>query len=173
MHPDRSHDFRDPTRVASWLPCSGDSVQISWLNHPGYRKCPSYLASELLSADVVDALLTGGSLRHPEVLVVRDGRPVDAKEFTTTRVVSDVEFPDVVRVDRALEFLKEGCTLILNLEKNVVRYFIRKRVDSTTRLTAQMNFTDQLHFDSADSLHANYFGREGQSDEPFAMLHQH
>ena len=100
--------------MASWLPRRGDSVQISWLDHPGYRKYPSSLADELLSADAVDALLTGGSLRHPEVLVVRDGRPVDAKEFTATRVVSDVEFPDVVRVDRALEFLKEGCTLILN-----------------------------------------------------------
>jgi hypothetical protein len=65
-----------------------------------------------------------------------------------------------------------GCTLIVDLEQNIVRYFIRKRVDNTSRLTAQLKFVEELHFDSGDSLRANYFGSAGQSSEPFAMLHR-
>ena len=56
-----------------------------------------------------------------------------------------------------------GCTLIVDLDQNIVRYLVRKRVDSTTRLTAQLNFTDALRFDSADSLRANYFGARGKA----------
>lgn len=65
-----------------------------------------------------------------------------------------------------------GCTLMVDLEKGVVRYFIRKRCDNSERLTAQQNFMSSLRADSGESARTNYFGSSVQGDEPFAALHR-
>ena len=61
-----------------------------------------------------------------------------------------------------------GCTLLVDLEENEVRYFVRKRVDSAARVEAQLNFQQSLR----DELRDTYFAGSLQEAEPFAMLHR-
>lgn len=64
-----------------------------------------------------------------------------------------------------------GCTLIFDLDDLDLRYSIRKPVDSTQRLRAQLDLrADERRW----ALRANYFGALGESaaDEPFALVHR-
>jgi hypothetical protein len=61
-----------------------------------------------------------------------------------------------------------GCTLVVDLEKSVVRYFVSKRVTKAERLAAQQAFTATL----SDNVRANYFASPARGDEPFAILHR-
>jgi hypothetical protein len=150
---------RNGWKLHEWL---GDKNQIS----------DAELDALGLTRDVgKDKTIAGvkGELRPIEVHSVRPAQRVGPDGDSHNDLV--IEITQSFRPDAGGRF-RGGCTLIVDLEKNIVRYFIRKRVDSATRLTTQLNFMDALRFDSADSLRANYFGK-GQSDEPFAMLHQH
>jgi len=63
-----------------------------------------------------------------------------------------------------------GCTLLIDLEKNRVRYFVRKRVSNAGRLSSQLQF--QQEFALSNELRANYFASSGLGAEPFAVLHR-
>jgi hypothetical protein len=59
-----------------------------------------------------------------------------------------------------------GCTLLIDLQNQRIRYVVRKRVGSATRVAAEQNFLrmaaegSQAYFDPA------------KNREPFAMLHR-
>jgi len=64
-----------------------------------------------------------------------------------------------------------GCTLVVDLEKDAVRYAIRKSILSEDRLQCQRQFMSPSE---GLSLRATYFGSEcnGENAEPFALLHR-
>src|SRR5206468_825483 len=59
-----------------------------------------------------------------------------------------------------------GCTLLIDMQQERIRYTIRKRVDNASRLQAEQNFIRMVGEDSQA-----YFDSSGQR-EPFAMLHR-
>ena len=104
-----------------------------------------------------------GELRRFEVHSVRPARRVGPDGQLRADIV--VEVTQTFRPDGGGRF-RGGCTLIIDLEKEAVRYFVRKRVTSADRLESQQAI--QL----ADELRENYFDREEIGVEPFAMLHR-
>ncbi len=63
-----------------------------------------------------------------------------------------------------------GCTLLIDLDTNLVRYLILKRVVHEKRVQEQMEFAATP---MGESPRTNYFGDSGRLREPFAMLHAH
>jgi hypothetical protein len=63
--------------------------------------------------------------------------------------------------------LRGGCTLLVDLAKKEVRYFVRKRVESEQRLKTQLG----MAISSGSGLRATYFDDPQAQAEPFAMLH--
>jgi hypothetical protein len=61
-----------------------------------------------------------------------------------------------------------GCTLIIDLTKHEVRYFIRKRVGAMAEFSKQQKFAEA----TANHLRATYFGAPEHGEEPFALLHR-
>jgi hypothetical protein len=64
--------------------------------------------------------------------------------------------------------LRGGCTLVIELETAMPRYFIRKSILSESRLRAQRDFVNDA---GAGAMRATYFGA-ADCDEPFALLHR-
>ena len=65
-------------------------------------------------------------------------------------------------------WFRGGCTLILDLEKQELRYAVVKRINSDNRLRRQRKFKTE---GAAASLRTTYFGRPDLGREPFAFLH--
>jgi len=59
-----------------------------------------------------------------------------------------------------------GCTVLIDGQKEQIRYAVRKRVGSATRVAAEQNFL-RMAVDGSQS----YFD-PAQDREPFAMLHR-
>jgi hypothetical protein len=110
---------------------------------------------------------TAGELRPIEVHSVRPARRVGPDGALQSDLV--VEITQTFRpADRAAGLFRGGCTLLIDLQRNEVRYFIRKRVASATRLAQQEAFAATL----ADDLRATYFAGPALGREPFAILHR-
>lgn len=62
-----------------------------------------------------------------------------------------------------------GSTLIIDLEKNEVRYVVRKRVGHAQRISNQQGFRIAL---ADSSIRSNYYDDIARGREPFAMLHR-
>lgn len=62
-----------------------------------------------------------------------------------------------------------GCTLIIDLEHQRIRYVMRKRVGHPDRVRAQEQYRMEL---AENELGANYFGEETLLREPFAAIHR-
>jgi hypothetical protein len=60
-----------------------------------------------------------------------------------------------------------GCTLLIDLATAEVRYMVRKKIDSPSRLADQMTFGIQ----TSDGLRGNYFADPTAVREPFALMH--
>jgi hypothetical protein len=70
-----------------------------------------------------------------------------------------------------------GATVIADLETGAIRYIVRKRIDDPARLQREREFRKThpspfAELDHATALRAAYFGQDGTSSEPFAMLHR-
>lgn len=61
-----------------------------------------------------------------------------------------------------------GCTMLIDVNRAEARYFIRKRVNSESRIQAQQ----ALAIEMADDLRATYFMDPERGVEPFALLHR-
>ncbi len=66
----------------------------------------------------------------------------------------------------ATRTFRGGCTLLIDLEQEQIRYAIRKTVDNAGRLADMRSFA--MSGAGGDS---PYF-MDGAGDEPFAMLHR-
>lgn len=67
-----------------------------------------------------------------------------------------------------------GCTLVIDMYQQKVRYMVRKKLDSPGRLQDSLGFLKGLAADEdAGSLRSNYGGGAGATREPFALLHDH
>lgn len=67
------------------------------------------------------------------------------------------------------EKYRGGSTLIIDLEKNRLRYVVRKRVGHAQRIAGQQGFRMAL---ADTSIRSNYFDDIARGREPFAMLHR-
>jgi hypothetical protein len=109
-----------------------------------------------------------GELRPIEVHSVRPAWRVGPDGQSRSDLV--VEVTQTFRPsDRPHERHRGGCTIIVDIDKGAARYFIRKRVGKAERMAAQREFAAEM---MRDSLRTNYFGDEGERDEPFAILHR-
>jgi hypothetical protein len=113
-----------------------------------------------------------------EVSAVRPARRVGPDGQVLTDVVVEItqqrlepRVEGATGVDERESFVfRGGCTLIVDLQSEAIRYCIRKDVASTQRLERQREF---LTRGAAPSLQATYFGRleQDETGEPFAFLH--
>jgi hypothetical protein len=106
-----------------------------------------------------------GRLGGIEVHSVRPARRVGPDGQILSDLV--VEITQTFRPEQGAPF-RGGCTLLIDLIRNEVRYFVRKRVDSAARLQAQHAFA----LEAEDPLRATYFMDSDQDVEPFALLHR-
>ncbi|MEK1888976.1 MAG: S8 family serine peptidase [Phyllobacterium sp.] len=107
-----------------------------------------------------------GVMRGLEVHAVRPARRIGPDGQSRTDLI--VEITQTFRPDRALDGLyRGGCTLVIDLETNTVRYCIRKRVTSAVRMSQQAAYRRQFEA----GLRLQYFNESPAGDEPFAMLH--
>jgi len=106
-----------------------------------------------------------GELRPIEVHSVRPARRISPDGQSHADLV--IEVTQSFRPKSGGRF-RGGCTLVVDLEKNAVRYFVCKRVTKAERLTEQEAFTATL----SDDERANYFALPARNDEPFAIFHR-
>jgi len=71
--------------------------------------------------------------------------------------------------NRSFDKYRGGCTLIIDLESQRIRYCIRKRVGHAERIGAQQGFRLSM---ADSSIRSNYFDDTTDRHEPFAMLHR-
>ena len=70
--------------------------------------------------------------------------------------------------DRDSRF-RGGCTLLIDLETQAIRYCVRKRVGQAERISAQEGYRVAM---ARSLLRGNYFDDAAAVREPFAMLHR-
>jgi hypothetical protein len=132
-----------------------------------------------VSDEEIEAL---GLLRHPGTVAKIGDRAgeMGGIEVHSVRPARRVGPDGQSRVDLVIEItqtfrfgapqrgkLRGGCTLLVDLEKKEVRYFVRKRVTSEYRLNTQLG----MALTGDNGLRAAYFGETRAQAEPFAMLH--
>jgi hypothetical protein len=108
-----------------------------------------------------------GKLRNFEVHSVRPVRRIGPDGQQLEDLV--IEITQSWLPDDGGAKVRGGCTLIVDLEKQVIRYVMRKRVGHPDRLRAQDEFRSGL---AQDNLGFNYFGETALKRDPFAMLHR-
>jgi len=106
-----------------------------------------------------------GRLGRIEVHSLRPARRVGPDGHIQSDLV--VEITQTFNAQQGSPF-RGGCTLLIDLNRNEVRYFIRKRVDSVARFEDQQAFAMK----TADDLRATYFAHPERGVEPFALLHR-
>ncbi len=87
-------------------------------------------------------------------------------------LLSLIQTRDVKTKDGPALKFRGGCTLLIDLDTQRIRYAIAKKIhgpEADQRLERQRQFVEEG--DNA-SLAASYFGADGEDDEPFAMLHR-
>src|SRR5262249_470702 len=93
---------------------------------------------------------TPGELRPIEVHSVRPARRISPDGQSHPDLV--VEITQSFRPVTGGRF-RGGCTLLVDLEKNMVRYFVAKRITNAARLAEQQKFAANL----TDDVRGNYF----------------
>jgi subtilisin family serine protease len=167
---DLTTDRRKSYRLSEW-----NAYQI-WKCFRGLRKS----TAEALGRDLGVYLVADGA--PPEVplkngfpvVQIQSARPArrigsDGQQ-TTDLVVEMVQRFERIDADtKQKTVFRGGCTLLIDLEKEQIRYAIRKRVGNPDRIASQMSFMG-----SEADVSSNYFQPDAyESDyEPFAMLHR-
>jgi hypothetical protein len=106
-----------------------------------------------------------GELRRIEIHSVRPARRVGPDGNIRSDLI--VEITQTFRPEGGGRF-RGGCTLLVDLRKAEVRYFIRKKVDNPDRLNNQLQFAAA----NSSALRATYFQNPERGLEPFALLHR-
>ncbi|QCI66700.1 S8 family serine peptidase [Phreatobacter stygius] len=102
-----------------------------------------------------------------EVHSVRPARRIGPDGQSRTDLV--VEITQTFRSEQAGVIYRGGCTLLIDLEANEVRYFIRKRLDSQASIERQTRYRQAVAADESNA----YSDSAAASREPFALLHRH
>lgn len=109
-----------------------------------------------------------GKLSPIEIHSVRPLRRVGPASQILNHAV--IEITQSFRPKGSEQRFRGGCTIIFDRDNGDVRYVIRKRVGSISRIDAQQAFQAKA---IKEGLHANYFMRRAFGAEPFAMMHRH
>jgi hypothetical protein len=98
---------------------------------------------------------------------VRPARRVNARGQQTIDLVVEIiqkfDVPDPVT--KIVQTHRGGCTLLIDMEEERIRYVVRKRVGLESRIAAEQEFLRM-----AENGGSSYFGP--QAGEPFAMTHR-
>ncbi len=150
------------------------SAKNGFLVHEWFKKDPSIMDSDTEALGFYRAenlaLTIGGQkgrLRNFEVHSVRPVRRIGPDGQEQTDLVVEIT-QSWIPEDGGGKF-RGGCTLIIDLERQHIRYVIRKRVDHEGRFQEQEAFQMQM---AQGNLGFNYIGKEAMTREPFAMLHR-
>ncbi len=108
-----------------------------------------------------------GVLAGIEVHSVRPARRIGPDGQSRTDLV--VEITQTLRDANQFPY-RGGCTLLIDLEKSAVRYFVRKRLSNPDFINKQDNYRLAL---SDSTLRQNYFDEPPGGREPFAFVHNH
>lgn len=103
-----------------------------------------------------------------EIHSVRPARRIGSNGQQATDLVIEMvqRYVAVDPVTKAESTLRGGCTVLLDLENEQIRYVIRKRVDNSDRIKAMTAFT------MAASDNSSPYFLASEYSEPFAMLHR-
>ena len=140
--------------MQKWL-CDRDQVDDDEFRALGF--------SRDTGAKTIDKL--PGNLHRIEVHSVRPARRIGPDGQSRSQLVIEITqsfWPD----DKTMVHFRGGCTLLVDLEKNEVSYFVRKKLD------VERSLKEQQRLAIAIPLHANYFDTANRIREPLAMLHQ-
>jgi hypothetical protein len=169
-----------------------DAMALSW-NLTSDRHA-AYVASKINARRFHDWLIDPkevtdeeiealGLLRDPSTVTAIGGRPgvMGGIEVHSVRPARRIGPDGQSRADLVIEItqtfrlsppeaakLRGGCTLLVDLEKKQVRYFVRKRVASGDRLETQLKIAG----DNAAGFQNTYSDGSRKQAEPFAMLHR-
>ena len=105
-----------------------------------------------------------GDLAGIEVHSVRPARRIGPDGQSRTDLV--VELTQTLRTAN-LDPYRGGCTLLIDLVKREVRYFVRKRLSSPDYIPSQQRYRVAL----TDALRSSYFDEPPGGREPFAFVH--
>jgi len=108
-----------------------------------------------------------GKLRDFDVHSVRPVRRIGPDGQQLTDLV--VEITQSWMPDDGNGKFRGGCTLIIDLERQRIRYVMRKRVGHPDRVRTQEQYRMEL---AENELGANYFGEAILLREPFAAMHR-
>ncbi len=97
---------------------------------------------------------------------VRPARRTGSRNQPLTDLVVEVVQRYVYQENGVENTHRGGCTLLIDMEREQIRYMIRKRVGKASRLAAERNFQRM----SAAAGQAYFDGGNGR--EPFALLHR-
>ena len=103
-----------------------------------------------------------------EIHSVRPARRIGSQGGQTTDLVIEMvqRYVDTDPLSKAHTTYRGGCTLLINLEQELIRYAIRKRVGNVTRIAQMKAFAMSGSGDSSPYFLAHEY------KEPFAMLHR-
>jgi hypothetical protein len=107
--------------------------------------------------------------RIPVVAInsVRPARRVNARGQQSIDLVVEIiqKFNEPDPVTNCIQTHRGGCTILIDMEEERIRYVVRKRVGSGSRIAAEQDF-QRMTGDSSSP----YFAPQG--GEPFAMTHR-
>ncbi len=107
-----------------------------------------------------------GVVRGLEVHSVRPARRIGPDGQSRTDLIVEITQTFKPNADQG-GLYRGGCTLIIDLETNAVRYCVRKRVTNAERMGQQVAYRAEID----DGLRSQYFNEPFASGEPFALLH--
>jgi hypothetical protein len=146
-------------RFHAWL-LNPDEVTDEEIDALGFRRDPQ---------TVQEVGGKKGTLSGIEVHSVRPARRIGPEGRSRVDVDLVIEITQTFRLAApSREKFRGGCTLIVDLAKKQVRYFVRKSVMKSERLEEQL----KMSAPDDSGLRASYFGDGRAPAEPFAMLHR-
>ncbi|MER8810380.1 S8 family serine peptidase [Mesorhizobium australicum] len=107
-----------------------------------------------------------GTLGGIEVHSVRPARRIGPDGQSQTDLV--VEVTQTLRpISGQGNIYRGGCTLLIDLKTNAVRYVVTKALTAAGRIQAQAAFQERM----SENLRFEYFDEPAGGNEPFALLH--
>jgi hypothetical protein len=164
LHSDRRNAYNlsrlNARTFHDWLLSPGE-VSDEEIDALGLARLAAGTSEELTLAAIP------GDLHGIEVHSVRPARRIGPDEQARIDLIVEITQTWHPK-DPEQSLHRGGVTLIIDLEREMVRYMVRNRVGNEDSYKKQLDFEQAV---ADESLSANYFSRQ-VGNEPFAMLHR-
>jgi len=81
----------------------------------------------------VFSLITDGRTRFPQIALLKDGVPIPPADYTTSKLVSGLNLPNFLRLDRVKAAMSQGATI----QMGQMEQFWKPVADACSRLSAE------------------------------------